>query len=77
MHKYVNFNSLVKSVCQLTKYMSKFHICTQILQGNALFSGKIYTAGKFLTQPPVETVTTNFKSEDVPLTPKTIIQLRS
>ena len=28
--------------------MSKFHISTQILQGNALFSGKIYTAGKIL-----------------------------
>ena len=26
--------------------MSKFHICTQILQGNALFSGKDFTAGK-------------------------------
>ena len=28
--------------------MSKFHIFTQILQENALFSGKIYTAGKKL-----------------------------
>ena len=26
--------------------MGKFHIFTQILQGNALFSGKIYTAGR-------------------------------
>ena len=49
----------------------------QILQGNALFSGKIYTAGKILTQPPVATLMANFKSEDVPLNPKTIVQLRS
>ena len=41
--------------------MSKFRICTQILQGNALFSGKIYTAGNFFTRPPVVTVVTNFK----------------
>ena len=62
MHKYVNFNILVKSVCQLTKYMSKFHISTQILQGNALFSGKNYTAKKNFTRPPVVTVEKNFKS---------------
>ena len=42
--------------------MSKFHISTQILQGNALFSGKIYTAGIIFTRPPVATVATNFKS---------------
>ena len=42
--------------------MGKFRIYTQILQGNALFSGKIYTAGKYLTRPPVVTVATNFKS---------------
>ena len=43
--------------------MRKFHICTQILQGSVLFSGKIYTAGKYFTQPPVVTVATNFKSD--------------
>ena len=59
MHKYVSFNSFGKSVCKLTKYMSKFHISTQILQGNALFSGKNYTTGKNFTRPPVAT---NFKS---------------
>ena len=42
--------------------MSKFHISSQILQGNALFSGKIYTGGKKFTRPPVVTVATNFKS---------------
>ena len=62
MHKYVSFNSFGKSVCKLTKYMSKFHIYTQILQGNALFSGKIYTAGNVFTRRPVVTVATNFKS---------------
>ena len=31
-----NFNSFGKSVCKLTKYMSKFNIFTQILLGNAL-----------------------------------------
>ena len=44
--------------------MGKFHIFTQILQGNALFSGKIYTAGKIFTHRrswPM-TVATNFKS---------------
>ena len=30
---------------KLTKQISKFHISTQSLQENALFSGKIYTAG--------------------------------
>ena len=30
-------------MCKLKKYMSKFHIFTQILQGSALFSGKNYT----------------------------------
>ena len=34
----------------------------QILQRNALLSGKIYTAGKKFTRPPVVTVATNFKS---------------
>ena len=43
--------------------MRKFHICTQILQGSVLFSGKIYTAGKCFTQSPVVTVATNFKSD--------------
>ena len=33
---------------------------TQILEGNALFSGKIYTAGKNFTRP---LVVTNFKSD--------------
>ena len=42
--------------------MSKFHISTQILQGNALFSGKNYTTGKNFTRPPVATVATNFRS---------------
>ena len=42
--------------------MGKFHIYTQILQGNALFSGKIYTVGKKFTQPLVVTVATNFRS---------------
>ena len=41
MHKYVSFYSFGKSECKLSKCMSKFHIFTQILQGNALFSGKI------------------------------------
>ena len=42
--------------------MGTFYNLTQILQGNALFTGKIYTAGKFFTRPPVATVATNFKS---------------
>ena len=42
--------------------MGKFHIYMQILQGNALFSGKIYTVGNIFTRPPVVTVATNFKS---------------
>ena len=35
------------------------------LQGTALFSGKIYTAGKKFTRPLVATVVTNFKSVQV------------
>ena len=42
--------------------MGNFHIYTQILQGYALFSGKIYTIGNIFTRPPVVTVATNFKS---------------
>ena len=42
--------------------MGKFHIYLQILQGNALFSGKIYTVGNIFTRPPVVMVATNFKS---------------
>ena len=41
--------------------MGKFYILTQILQGNALFTGKIYTARKIFTRPPVATVVKNFK----------------
>ena len=52
-------------MCKPTKYLSKFHIFTQILQGNTLFSGKIYTAGKKFTRPLVATVVTNFKSVQV------------
>ena len=43
--------------------MGKFYIYTQILQGNVLFSGKIYTVVKIFTRPPVVTAATNFKSE--------------
>ena len=42
--------------------MGNFHIYTQILQGYALFSGKIYTIGNIFTRPPGVTVATNFKS---------------
>ena len=42
--------------------MLKFHIFTQILEGNALFSGKIYTNVNIFTRPPVVTVATNVKS---------------
>ena len=37
-----------------------FHIATQILQKNALFSGKIYKTGENW-RLPVATVVTNFK----------------
>ena len=43
--------SLHLGVCKLAKY-----------EKNALFSGKIYTADKNFTRPPVATVATNFKS---------------
>ena len=42
--------------------MRKFHICTQILQGNALFSGKDYTAGKKLHDRQSRDGRENFKS---------------
>ena len=45
--------------------MGKFHIYTQSLKENALFSGKFYTVGNIFTRPPVVTVATNFKSECV------------
>ena len=44
--------------------LSKFHTSTQILHGSALFSGKIYTAGKVFTQSLFVTVVTNLKSAD-------------
>ena len=48
-------------MCKLIKFMRKFYISTQILHGNALFSGRIYTSGIFFTRPPV---VTSFKSVD-------------
>ena len=51
--------ALEKRVFKLTKKMGKFHIHTQILQGNALFSGKIYTNVNVFTRPPVVMVATN------------------
>ena len=42
--------------------MGKFYIYTQILQGNTLLSGKIYTPGKYFTRMLVVTVAKNFKS---------------
>ena len=51
-------------MCKLIKFMRKFYTSTQILHGNALFSGRIYTSGNFFTRPPVVTVVTNFKSVD-------------
>ena len=53
---------LEKGVCKLTEYVSKFHISSQILQGNALLSGKNYTIENNFTRPHVATVATNFKS---------------
>ena len=50
-------------VCKLNLFIRNFHICTKNLQGNALFSGKIYTVGNIFTGPPVVTVATNLKSE--------------
>ena len=41
--------------------MSKFHISTQIFQGNELFCGIIFTAQNSFTRPPVAT---NFKSDN-------------
>ena len=40
--------------------MGETYASSQIMQGNALFSGKIYTAGKIFTRP---LVVTNFKSD--------------
>ena len=51
-------------MCKLIKFMRKFYICTQILHGNALFSGRIYTSGNFFTRLPVVTVVSSFKSVD-------------
>ena len=39
--------------------MSEYHISTQVLHGNALHSGKIYTARQSFTRPPG---VTNIKS---------------
>ena len=36
-------------MCKLTKKVSNFFTSTQILDENALFSGKIYTVGKKIT----------------------------
>ena len=45
--------------------MSEYHISTQVLHGNALFSGKIFTAGQNFTRPPVVTVVTNINSGSI------------
>ena len=54
-----NWIVLEKRCVKTYQTKGKFHISTQILRGNTLFSVKIYTAGKFFTRPPVAT---NFKS---------------
>ena len=54
-------------MCKLTKKSSEFHISTQILQGNVLFSEKKMTQlGHFFTRLLVMTVATNFKSAPPP-----------
>ena len=45
--------------------MIEYHISTQVLHGNALFSGKLYTAGQNFTRPPVVTVVTNINSGSI------------
>ena len=45
--------------------MSEYHISTQVLHGNGLFSGKLYTAGQNFTRPPVVTVVTNINSGSI------------
>ena len=42
--------------------MLTFFIAVKEFKETALFSGKIYTADKSYTRPPVATVATNFKS---------------
>ena len=42
------FSTFGKQVC--VDLPNKFHIYTQILQGNVLFNGKFYTAGKLFTR---------------------------
>ena len=56
---------LEKSLCKPIKLMSKFHISMQILHGNALLSGEIYTAGKVFARAPIMMVMTNIKSENL------------
>ena len=50
-------------LCKITLIAYKYFTSTQILQENALYSGKIYTAGTIFTRPPVVTVATNLNSE--------------
>ena len=47
----------------MKKVYIKVFVNLQNVQETALFSGKIYTADKNFTRPPVATVATNSKSE--------------
>ena len=48
-------------MCEIIKYIGVFYAFPQNMQANALYSWKIYTAGKFFTRP---LVVTNLKSAD-------------
>ena len=48
--------------CRIIVVECKSCTSKQILQENALFSEKIYTAGANFTRPPVATVVTNLNS---------------
>ena len=45
--------------------MIEYHISTQVLHGNALFSGKIYTTGQKFYTTAVVTVVTNINSGSI------------
>ena len=52
------FRQIKVCVVYLQKHMGEFHTLMQIMQEKALFSGKIYIAGKDFARPPVMTVAT-------------------
>ena len=67
MHHYQKFSPLLVKIEQNLTVTKTFYIEVRLnlqnIEETVLFYGKIYTADKNFTRPPVAKVATNFKSD--------------